>query len=194
MPPNLAAVVVAAMAKDPAGRPPSADAFGHALRAVQRADRLAVTEMAVMTTEEDPAGTRALDLDLDRPLAHDRSLRGHGGRATWRLPPDRRRPRRGGTRWLVIAGIVVVLLLAAGAVALTRDRSPAVGPPEAIGLQSPGDGDPGPPTTTTALAGPTGEKDVTPQGKPVPLVDAGQSASARLAANEQDHHLRFAGT
>jgi hypothetical protein len=192
VPPDLAATVAAAMAKDPEGRPPSADAFGHALRAVQRANGLAVTEMAVMTTDEDPAGTRALD--LDRPL----TMTGPFG-ATAAAPPATATttgpapagPRR--TRWLAIAGIAVVLLLAAATVALTRDRGPAAGSPEAIGLATPGDGVPDAPATTAAVAQPNGEKDVTPNGKPVPLGDAGQSASAQIPANGSAR-LRFAGT
>jgi hypothetical protein len=85
------------------------------------------------------------------------------------------------------------VLLAAGALALTRDRSPAAGSPEAIGLENPGDGDPGVPLTTTAVAGPSGEKDVTPNGQPAPLSDTGTSASTQIPPNGSAR-LRVAGT
>ena len=58
VPDELCAVLERAMAKDPADRPPNAEAFGHDLQEVQRSAGLSVAEMAL------PVGRRPADKDV----------------------------------------------------------------------------------------------------------------------------------
>ncbi len=144
VPDGLCAVLERAMAKDPADRPASAEAFGHALQEVQRAAGLPVTDMALPVARR-PADDDETEASPPTPLPDPPPWGGHsdpGQRGDGRAvvdpeamtlavpgaparrgsrqagadggPPPHRRPAPSGRRRGQIAAATVVVLALVG--------------------------------------------------------------------------------
>jgi hypothetical protein len=195
-PDALVAVVRVAMAKEPAERPSSAEAFGRALQVVQQAGGRPVTEMAVTATDEDPTGTQGLDAPLP-PLTSTGPFGGTvlADTTVGATPAPGTPDRSHRNRWLAVGAVAAVLLIAA-AVLLYGPRGGA--DPDAIALadNDRATGAPtaaGPAANPDPAASPAGELDITPGGNAAPVTAAGTSVTIQLGAG-RNARLRFTGT
>ncbi|HEY6591336.1 MAG TPA: RodZ domain-containing protein [Actinomycetota bacterium] len=130
VPPEIAAACAAALAKDPAARPPSAGALAARLRAAATAAQASAADFPLRTVGADRAAT------ADRPAAPTRRL--------WpdqtRTLGDPRRPRRRPRRVGVVAAALVGLLGVAAAVAFWQanlDQPGTARPSAATARQAP---------------------------------------------------------
>ncbi|HEU5152731.1 MAG TPA: serine/threonine-protein kinase [Iamia sp.] len=135
VPAALAAVVESALARDPAGRPATAEALAHALRAAVPAEEVVLPgppRAAAAADEEPPAAPD------EHPSGEDPSAR---GTRAFGPQPERTvdEPRRGHPV-LTLAAVVAVLALAVGGGLWVRDRldaEQAPGPVEVAGGEPP---------------------------------------------------------
>jgi eukaryotic-like serine/threonine-protein kinase len=119
VPPEIAAVCEAALAKDPAGRPASAGALAAQLRA------------AVQAAQASAAAVSPATGGVDRPAEPTRRLSANQTTIVREPHRTRRRP------WAVmVAAVVVVVLGAAGALWQTMDRPRPDPPPPATTIQA----------------------------------------------------------
>jgi eukaryotic-like serine/threonine-protein kinase len=193
MPGNLPlavrSLVESAMAKDPAGRPASAGAFGQ--RALALADQLE----GAPAVQPDEATTRLLPAVTDSPLTQSRAVRDtpltelltQVGDA----PPPARR-RRPVWPWLV--ALLVAALAAAAGYALSADPggSPSPGVTSHAVTHAPTHPTTTHVTTTHHSASPTTAKSTTPAPKPSVTVDPAAYVG-RPYLNDVDSALRRLG-
>ena len=123
LPPALAELASSAMAADPARRPPTARAFGDALRVITRdasvdplGKTLPVTDGKLLQLEIPPPPPARVTPSVPSPSASDPGLAHRPGSGRASAPPP---PRRGSAH-LKIAAVVLVATLAAVAVAFLQ--------------------------------------------------------------------------